>query len=393
MAGTAYVLPKRGASNDELWRAIYQIVADANGSTSWQRSKNYTGVEDDDDYVVTVENQGTGGHINVPSIFQVEDSGVTISALTISGDLAVGDDLTVGDDVGITGDALIGGTLGVTGATNLTALTATGAVALGDANADTITLIGAVTIRSTTPTTLALFDVANQRAIIGSGTALTSATDDKLSVVGGALHIASTTGATPALVQGWRFGAAGTTYGLWIDTATNPELIWKDDGGVETIRFSDSSDTNQLTVTGGALITGALTAQGTVSFDGNVSLGNAGTDTITVVGALVAQNDVTLGNAAGDTITITGTATFAQNTTFSGGISTGASSAFSGGISVAGGYAQSTGDFTLPNTNLGFFGAAANSKQTVTGSRGGNAALQSLLSALANYGLITDSSS
>lgn len=43
--------------------------------------------------------------------------------------------------------------------------------------------------------------------------------------------------------------------------------------------------------------------------------------------------------------------------------------------------------------SLGLFGTAATTKQTVTGSRGGNAALASLLTALAAYGLVTDSSS
>lgn len=42
---------------------------------------------------------------------------------------------------------------------------------------------------------------------------------------------------------------------------------------------------------------------------------------------------------------------------------------------------------------VGFYGASAVAKQTVTGSRGGNAALASLLTALASLGLITDSSS
>lgn len=41
----------------------------------------------------------------------------------------------------------------------------------------------------------------------------------------------------------------------------------------------------------------------------------------------------------------------------------------------------------------GFLGAAAVARQVVTGSRGGNAALASLLAALASFGLITDSSS
>lgn len=41
---------------------------------------------------------------------------------------------------------------------------------------------------------------------------------------------------------------------------------------------------------------------------------------------------------------------------------------------------------------LGFYGATRQNKQTVTGSRGGNAALASVLTALANLGLITNSS-
>ncbi len=43
-------------------------------------------------------------------------------------------------------------------------------------------------------------------------------------------------------------------------------------------------------------------------------------------------------------------------------------------------------------TTLGFYNTAAATKQAVTGSRGGNAALASLLTALATVGLITDSS-
>ena len=42
-----------------------------------------------------------------------------------------------------------------------------------------------------------------------------------------------------------------------------------------------------------------------------------------------------------------------------------------------------------PST-LGFYGAAPQPQPTVTGSRGGNEALESLLSALSRLGLITD---
>jgi hypothetical protein len=48
------------------------------------------------------------------------------------------------------------------------------------------------------------------------------------------------------------------------------------------------------------------------------------------------------------------------------------------------------GDFKVDGTS-GFNGTNPIAKPTVTGSRGGNAALASLLTALANYGLITDS--
>jgi hypothetical protein len=45
------------------------------------------------------------------------------------------------------------------------------------------------------------------------------------------------------------------------------------------------------------------------------------------------------------------------------------------------------------DTTIGFNGTAPLAKPTVTGSRGGNAALASLLTALASYGLVTDGTS
>ena len=51
------------------------------------------------------------------------------------------------------------------------------------------------------------------------------------------------------------------------------------------------------------------------------------------------------------------------------------------------------GNLNHDGANIGLFGTAPTSKKTVTGSRGGNAALASLLGQLALYGLITDSTS
>lgn len=48
-------------------------------------------------------------------------------------------------------------------------------------------------------------------------------------------------------------------------------------------------------------------------------------------------------------------------------------------------------DFEHSGANLGVFGTAPTSKQNVTGSKAANAALTSLMTALAAYGLVTDS--
>jgi hypothetical protein len=52
---------------------------------------------------------------------------------------------------------------------------------------------------------------------------------------------------------------------------------------------------------------------------------------------------------------------------------------------------DSTNKVTFPG-NVGFNGTTAIARPTVTGSRGGNDALASLLTALASYGLIIDNS-
>lgn len=57
----------------------------------------------------------------------------------------------------------------------------------------------------------------------------------------------------------------------------------------------------------------------------------------------------------------------------------------------AGGEMEIDGDLNHDGTNVGFYGTAPGAKPTITGSRGGNAALASLLTALAGLGLITDS--
>lgn len=63
------------------------------------------------------------------------------------------------------------------------------------------------------------------------------------------------------------------------------------------------------------------------------------------------------------------------------------------GNAVLGLTVESDGGVVLANTQLGFYGATAAVKPTITGSRGANAALASLLTELATLGLLTDSTS
>jgi hypothetical protein len=56
-------------------------------------------------------------------------------------------------------------------------------------------------------------------------------------------------------------------------------------------------------------------------------------------------------------------------------------------------YEAASGELVINSTKLGFYGATPVTRPTVTGSKGGNAALASLIAALANLGLIIDSTS
>jgi hypothetical protein len=56
-------------------------------------------------------------------------------------------------------------------------------------------------------------------------------------------------------------------------------------------------------------------------------------------------------------------------------------------------WCQNVKNLSLGPAAIGFYGTSPQTKQTITGSRGGNAALASLLTALAALGLITDSTS
>lgn len=96
------------------------------------------------------------------------------------------------------------------------------------------------------------------------------------------------------------------------------------------------------------------------------------------------------GGITATTLASTGAVTLSSTLAVSGDTTLSGALGVSGYTTLAGG--QANGDWVVFG-NLGFYGTTATAKQTVSGSRGGNAALASLLTALAAYGLITDSSS
>jgi hypothetical protein len=175
----------------------------------------------------------------------------------------------------------------------------------------------------------------------------------------------------------------------------------------------------------GAITAASLTVSGAATFNGAVTLGNAAGDTLTatgtwsnlgsattvdinggtVDGAIIGGSSAAAGSfttlAASSTITLTGTQGYRvnpgsdTNTPVMQVIVTGTPSIswdetndwfnITHGLNISG----DTVIVGASGASVGFFGSTV-TKQTVSGSRGGNAALASLLTALDNCGLIDD---
>jgi hypothetical protein len=192
----------------------------------------------------------------------------------------------------VTGNETVGGTLGVTGLATLGALTATGNVALGDANADIHTMIGVLTVRNAAGTAVPLFvDVGNGRTIVGGATPLGADLTPCLQVIG-RLYVAPETDNDTALQIRRGAGAAvGVTLGL---NAT-ADLVVKDVTDTEVVRVGAAASAYQLYVTGAAAITSTLNVTGlttlsaklTVSTGGAAITGGLATDTLSIPSRIV----------------------------------------------------------------------------------------------------------
>jgi fibronectin-binding autotransporter adhesin len=319
-----------------------------------------------------------GGATSVGGTLAVAGA-TTLAALTAAAttlaSLAVTNNATVGGTLGVTGATALTGALAANGGTTTTSLTATGNVALGDANTDTITIIGVSTFKN--------------RVIVGSATALGSDTTPALHVVG-RLYVAPES-ANDLALQVRRSSAA--TAGWNIGVASTNDLIFKDDSGTEVVRMGDVASAAQLKVTGVTTLAGAteVTTGGLTVTAGGVTLAGSGT---------IDGNGGTAGSLRIGTVLVNAaSAAGSENLRVSGTSSLeGAVAVSTGGIQVTGnsqitGSLDITGDVTIGNAStdqIRFYNGNLAARQSVTGSRGGGAALVNLLQALDNFGLITD---
>jgi hypothetical protein len=179
-------------------------------------------------------------------------------------------------------------------------------------------------------------------------------------------------------------GAGATTVASLLSSSSVAITTTLNVGGVSTmgtinagpISGTTGAFSSTLGVTGAATLAATSVTTLTVSS----TLGVTGTSTLGVLNAGATQV-TTL--AASSTLNVTGVSTVAAL----------AAQAITCTTLTAGSTLTAQANFAHTGANVGFFNSAVNAKQTVSGSRGGNAALASLCSALANYGLITDSTS
>lgn len=153
---------------------------------------------------------------------------------------------------------------------------------------------------------------------------------------------------------------------------------------------------NNVAITGGSIstltnaattwtfTTMALTASSTAALTGSsITLTTATGGSATNVA--MTSNTITLTTSGSTTLIDSGSSVGLSNTSKTTSVS---------GSSINIGQNASSTYLNLGNSSggtLSFFNAGGTTKQTITGSRGGNAALASLLTALQSHGLLTDS--
>jgi hypothetical protein len=149
-----------------------------------------------------------------------------------------------------------------------------------------------------------------------------------------------------------------------------------------------------LTVAGGTTTTGTLnagaTSATTLSTSSTASLHDAAITAGLSVGGTSTLAGVSAGATSVTTLNASGLITGGAGLTISAG-NTSLAGTTTAVTLTASNTLTAQANFLHTGSAFAMFGSAAQTKQTITGSRGGNAALANLLSALANHGMITDS--
>lgn len=364
---------------------------------------------------------------------------VSAASLDVSGTLDVDGAVVLGSNVGVVGDLSVIGSLSTGSAFSAPAIGSTGTLTAGGATTlfSTLSVSGAATLAST----LAVTGAATLSSSLSVGTTLnvtgtvTGLSTASFGTVAGAYSITDGWGISGALtnavtgnqdvkislrnggrsVQVAQIGfETGTTFAIRSQTHGGTLLMTAEDsaGNVEQAfayvpdggGFLYHAGLNRAyTTSTGFAISGSLNNAVTGNQDAQLSLRNAGLTTeMCLIGYQTGLGLVIRNQTHGGSITMsvedasgnveTGlvitpdagvTLSFANSVTLE---------TVSGGAKTTGAH-QITGNLDHDGSNVGFYNTAPAAQQTVTGSRGGNAALASLLTALATIGLITDSSS
>lgn len=195
-------------------------------------------------------------------------------------------------------------------------------------------------------------------------------------------------------------GTITNHYAFYAETPTTGATITNNYGVYVKDQRSVGTTINYALYTGGGdidlnngRITSALTHSPAANANGILAaiggtIAEAGSGTHSVMVTMqVSAPTITNGSAA----STNGAALYIPNS--GSGATNNYSLMIGGGTAFMGGDVQMEAALDHNGTTVGFFGTAPTTKQTVSGAKGGNAALGSLLTALAAYGFITDSTS
>lgn len=390
--------------------------------------------------------------VNVDGALTATSTLTVTAAATFNGNVAIGN--AAGDAHTLLGTLNANSTagsngqiLGVTGGLPQWGAPSAFSVVDGSGTLDTIpkwTPDGNTLGNSSITDTGALVTVTNPLVVTGGfavdGNATLGSDDARSTVVRGFLRVQKTgVDSVPSMyftndAVSWGFGADGTVSDTFHIT---------EDGVATWVRIAKT--TGNVSMFGGLAVTGATTLSSTLAVNGNCTLGDSasadshtinGGVTITASGASPANALAMTYNGTGQTTdrsaiygsnagtfntTAAATGSYAINASNTASRSAGANDLINWGIylnaqngqsnraiqtdngdvllNVASGNTTCYQDFYVNgNTRLGsaagdtigFYTTAGTAQQTVTGSRGGNAALADLLTKLATLGLIVD---